>query len=78
MLLKPLSAPLLPNTQHRDEGTGFERAVLLASFSPLSLATLGTFMIVEPIAADSLAENINPVGRVYYGFSTMVMHSGFA
>ena len=35
-------------------------------------------MIVEPIAADSLAENINPVGRVYYGFSTMVMHSGFA
>ena len=33
---------------------------------------MGTFMIVEPIAADSLAENINPVGRVYYGFSTMV------
>jgi hypothetical protein len=29
-------------------------------------------MIVEPIAADSLAENINPVGRVYHGFSTMV------
>ena len=29
-------------------------------------------MIVEPIVADSLAENINPVGRVYYGFSTMV------
>ena len=70
--LNRFSAPLLPNTQHRDEGTGFETAVLLASFSPLSIATVGTFMIVEPIAADSLAENINPVGRVYYGFSTMV------
>ena len=33
-------------------------------------------MIVEPIAADSLAENINPVGRVYYGFSTMVCTPG--
>ena len=32
----------------------------------------GTWMIVEPIAGDSLAENLNPVGRVYYGFSTMV------
>ena len=32
----------------------------------------GTFMIVEPLAGDSLAENLNPVGRVYYGFSTMV------
>jgi SAM-dependent methyltransferase len=32
----------------------------------------GTFMIVEPIAGDSLAENMNPVGRVYYGFSTMI------
>jgi SAM-dependent methyltransferase len=32
----------------------------------------GAFMIVEPMAGDSLAENLNPVGRVYYGFSTMV------
>jgi SAM-dependent methyltransferase len=32
----------------------------------------GIFMIVEPIAGDSLAENMNPVGRVYYGFSTMI------
>jgi hypothetical protein len=29
-------------------------------------------MIVEPRAADSLTENMNPVGRVYYGFSTMI------
>jgi hypothetical protein len=35
-------------------------------------------MIVEPIAADSLAENINPVGRVYYGFSTMLCTPWFA
>lgn len=32
----------------------------------------GTWMIVEPIAGDSLAENLNPVGRVYYGFSAMI------
>ena len=41
-----------------------------------SLQTDGTFMIVEPLAADSLAENINPVGRVYYGFSTMLCTPG--
>jgi hypothetical protein len=29
-------------------------------------------MIVEPMAGDSLTENMNPVGRVYYGFSTMI------
>ena len=29
-------------------------------------------MIVEPFAGDSLAENPTPVGRAYYGFSTMV------
>jgi len=32
----------------------------------------GSFMIVEPMAQDTLAENINPVGRVYYAFSTMI------
>ncbi len=30
----------------------------------------GTCMIVEPFANDSLAENINPVGRAFYAFST--------
>jgi ubiquinone/menaquinone biosynthesis C-methylase UbiE len=30
----------------------------------------GTWMIVEPYAADDYASNLNPVGRVYYGFST--------
>ena len=32
----------------------------------------GTCMIVEPFANDSLAENLNPVGRVYYSFSTTI------
>jgi hypothetical protein len=29
-------------------------------------------MIVEPFANDDVADNLNPVGRVYYGASTMV------
>ena len=32
----------------------------------------GTWMIVEPIAGDSPAQNMNPVGRLYYNASTMV------
>jgi ubiquinone/menaquinone biosynthesis C-methylase UbiE len=30
----------------------------------------GTLMLVEPMAGDSLAENLNPVGRIYYACST--------
>ena len=41
-----------------------------------SLGAEGTLMIVEPMAGDSLAENLNPVGRVYYGFSTMICTPG--
>src|SRR6516225_10575688 len=37
-----------------------------------SLEPNGTWMIVEPFAGNSLEENLNPVGRVYYGFSTLV------
>jgi len=37
-----------------------------------SLATDGTWMVVEPFAHDRLADNLNPVGRVYYGFSTLL------
>ncbi|GAA4717379.1 class I SAM-dependent methyltransferase [Phytohabitans rumicis] len=36
------------------------------------LAPDGTWMIVEPYAGDSVADNLNPVGRVYYGFSTFL------
>ena len=32
----------------------------------------GTLMLVEPMAGDSLAENLNPVGRVYYAGSTHI------
>jgi 2-polyprenyl-3-methyl-5-hydroxy-6-metoxy-1,4-benzoquinol methylase len=32
----------------------------------------GSLMIVEPMAGDSLEENMNPVGRMYYSASTMV------
>ncbi|HVI80694.1 MAG TPA: methyltransferase domain-containing protein [Candidatus Acidoferrum sp.] len=37
-----------------------------------SLAKDGTWMIVEPFATDRLADNLNPVGRVYYSFSTLL------
>jgi ubiquinone/menaquinone biosynthesis C-methylase UbiE len=36
------------------------------------LAKDGTWMIVEPFAHDALEHNLNPVGRVYYAFSTTV------
>jgi len=32
----------------------------------------GTWMIVEPYAGDRLEENLNPVGRVFYGASTLI------
>ena len=32
----------------------------------------GTLMLVEPFANDELHDNLNPVGRMYYSFSTMV------
>ncbi len=32
----------------------------------------GYWMIVEPIAQDDLAGNLNPVGRIYYAASTMI------
>jgi SAM-dependent methyltransferase len=37
-----------------------------------SLAEDGTWMIVEPFANDQLKDNLNPVGRVYYSFSTLL------
>ncbi|WP_028891564.1 class I SAM-dependent methyltransferase [Tenacibaculum sp. 47A_GOM-205m] len=32
----------------------------------------GTCMIVEPFANDSLEENLNPIGRAFYAFSTTI------
>jgi len=37
-----------------------------------SLADDGTWLIVEPAAGDTVADNLNPVGRSYYGFSTFL------
>ena len=37
-----------------------------------SLKDGGTWMVVEPMAGDTLEENINPVGRLYYSASTMI------
>ena len=37
-----------------------------------SLAADGTWMIVEPFAHDRVEDNLNPVGRIFYGASTFV------
>jgi SAM-dependent methyltransferase len=37
-----------------------------------TLAPDGTWMIVEPMAGDRLADNLNPIGRIYYAASTMI------
>jgi SAM-dependent methyltransferase len=36
------------------------------------VAADGTWMIVEPFAGASVADNLNPIGRVYYSFSTFL------
>jgi 2-polyprenyl-3-methyl-5-hydroxy-6-metoxy-1,4-benzoquinol methylase len=36
-----------------------------------SLDSGGTWLVVEPFAANRVEENLNPVGRVYYGLSTL-------
>jgi SAM-dependent methyltransferase len=37
-----------------------------------ALAPEGVCMLVEPMAGDTLTENTNPVGRVYYGASSLI------
>ncbi|HWE08154.1 MAG TPA: methyltransferase domain-containing protein [Solirubrobacteraceae bacterium] len=37
-----------------------------------TLASDGVWMIVEPFANDDLEENLNPVGRLFYGASTVI------
>jgi SAM-dependent methyltransferase len=37
-----------------------------------SLAPDGSWLIVEPAAGDRVEDNLNPVGRAYYGFSTLL------
>jgi SAM-dependent methyltransferase len=37
-----------------------------------TLAAEGTWMLVEPAAGDRVEDNLNPIGRAYYGFSTLL------
>lgn len=37
-----------------------------------ALAEDGTWMVVEPVAGDRVEDNLHPVGRTYYGFSTLL------
>jgi SAM-dependent methyltransferase len=37
-----------------------------------TLAADGTWMLVEPAAGDRVEDNLNPIGRAYYGFSTLL------
>jgi SAM-dependent methyltransferase len=37
-----------------------------------ALKANGTLMIVEPYAGDALEQNLNPIGRIFYGASTML------
>lgn len=65
-------------------GTGFDLVTIFDAFHDMgdpegaarharnSLKSDGTLMLVEPMAGDTLSENLNPVGRVYYAFSTSV------
>jgi SAM-dependent methyltransferase len=41
-----------------------------------TIADDGTWMIVEPMAGDRVEDNLNPVGRAYYGFSTFLCTPG--
>jgi len=65
-------------------GTGYD---LVATFDALhdmgdpvgaarhvrqAIADDGTWLVVEPMAGDHVEENLNPVGRTYYGFSTLL------
>jgi hypothetical protein len=36
------------------------------------LADDGTWMVVEPFAGDAIEDNLTPVGRVFYGASTLI------
>ncbi|MFN8193205.1 MAG: class I SAM-dependent methyltransferase [Nocardioidaceae bacterium] len=65
-------------------GTGFDVVTMFDSLHDMgdpvgaarhvrqALDPNGTWMIVEPMAGDQVEDNLNPVGRAYYGFSTLL------
>ena len=50
--------------------------VTTSAISGRYLAPDGTWLIVETFAHDRVEDNLNPVGRMYYGFSTLVCTPG--
>jgi SAM-dependent methyltransferase len=66
------------------QGSGFDLVTMFDALHDMSdpvgaaahaLSTLkrdGTLMLIEPRAGDSLRENLNPVGRIFYAFSTSI------
>jgi hypothetical protein len=45
---------------------------LSGGFYGIASMYIDEWMIVEPFAGDTLAANLNPIGRMYYSFSTMI------
>ena len=43
-----------------------------ASYARQSLKADGHWLLVEPFANDDLADNLNPIGRVFYSASTLI------
>lgn len=64
------------------EGDGFDFACIFDALHDMgdpvgaarrareALKEDGTLMLVEPMAGDTLTENMHPLGQIYYGFST--------
>lgn len=50
--------------------------VTAAARAHAALRPGGTCLVVEPYAGDAIEQNLTPVGRVYYGFSTLVCTPG--
>jgi len=40
--------------------------------APAAASTNGTWLIVEPYAGDTISDNLNPIGRIYYCGSTLL------
>ena len=69
-------------------GEGYDLVAFFDSFHDLgdplaaarhaaaALAPGGTCMLVEPFAGDRVEDNLNPIGRLYYGYSTLVCTPG--
>jgi hypothetical protein len=43
-----------------------------ATYARKALKPDGTWMLVEPFASDDVAENLTPVGKVFYSASTFI------